>query len=72
MFVQTEAGIVVSSQADGTVAVATPGHHFTASEGKQDYEEIQEMRKHPLIGRQVLQDVIDQYGIQQPDIPLLA
>lgn len=36
--------------------------------GKLDYEETQEMRKHPLIGRQVLQDVIDQYGIQQPFI----
>jgi putative two-component system response regulator len=36
--------------------------------GNLDDEETKVMRKHPLIGRQVLQDVIDQYGIQQPFI----
>jgi putative two-component system response regulator len=36
--------------------------------GRLDNDEIQEMQKHTLIGRQVLQDVIDQYGIQQPFI----
>ncbi|WP_372683235.1 HD domain-containing phosphohydrolase [Desulfosarcina sp.] len=35
---------------------------------KLDFEEIQEMRQHPLIGGKVLQDIIDQYGIHQPFI----